>query len=136
MGNYATPGAPADPVNWQELFGSLLLVKPLSVETGIQTVHGAASAVRANMTVLDGAHKGREFTDALVFPRMMQAQLKGRINQLVLGRLSQGQAKPGQTAPWVLDAATPQDEQVADAHLRNATPQVQSVAAPGAQAPF
>lgn len=135
MGNYATPGAPADPVNWQELTGSLLLVKPLSVETGIQTVHGAASAVRANMTVLDGPQRGREYADALVFPRMLQAQLKSRIGKMVLGRLTQGQAKPGQTAPWVLDAATDADKQIADQYrARNSQP---TYAAPAsAQAPF
>lgn len=134
---YAAPGAPADPVNWQEIGRSLLLIKPLSVETGIQTVHGAASAVRVNMTVLDGPQAGREYADALVFPRMMQAQLKGRINMLVLGRLSQGVPKPGQTAPWVLEPATEQDKQLADQHRMRSNP-VQSVqqAPQQSEAPF
>jgi len=134
---YSTPAPPADPVNWQELVRCLLLIKPLEVESNVQTVHGATSAVRVNMIVLDGAQTGREYADALVFPRMMQAQIKSRIGQMVLGRLTQGTAKPGQTAPWVLAEATPADEQIADAHLRNASssaPASQPVQS--AQAPF
>jgi hypothetical protein len=116
MGNYDTPGG-TELITWQEIAGALVLVKPLSVEEGIPTVHGVTSAVRADVTVLDGPQAGREYADVPVFPRMLQAQLKTKVGKLVLGRLVQGQAKAGQTAPWQLDPATPQDEQVADAHL-------------------
>jgi len=50
----------------------------------------------------------------------------------VLGRLGQGQGKPGQSAPWLLQEASADDIAKAEAWVRqNATPIVQS-----AQAPF
>lgn len=128
---YAAPAAPGESINWQDLKGLLLLIKPSGVESDIPTVHGPATAVRATITVLDGPNPGDTTDDALVFPRVMQGQIKGRIGQLVLGRLGQGIAKPGQTAPWQLAEATPQDVAVADAFMRRSAPQVQS-----AQAPF
>lgn len=129
---YAAPAAPGGGVDWQNLKGSLLLIKPLGVETDIPTVHGAATAVRATITVLDGADAGTVNDDVLVFPRVMQGQIKSRIGQLVLGRLTQGVAKPGQTAPWQLAEATQADIAVADEYMRKQQqPQVQS-----AQAPF
>ena len=132
MSQFAAPAAPGEGVNWQALKGHLLLIQPQGIETDIPTVHGAATAVRANITVLDGPDAGTTTEDALIFPRVMQGQVKSRIGQLVLGRLTQGVAKPGQTAPWLLAEATQDDIAVADAHMRKAAqPQVQS-----AQAPF
>lgn len=130
---FAPPGTPSDPINWSEYMGALLIVKPLSIETGIQTVHGAASAIRASVSVLDGPNGGKRMEDVLVFPRMLQAQLKTRIGQMVLGRLGQGQAKPGQTAPWVLNAATPDDEQTAQRFLSQSSAPSAPAAAPAAQ---
>lgn len=128
---YAAPAAPGSGMDWQALKGCLLLLKPLGVETDIPTVHGSATAVRADVTVLDGPDAGTTHEDALVFPRVMQGQIKSRVGQLVLGRLGQGVAKPGQTAPWQLAEATPQDIAVADAHMRKQQqPQVQSAEAP------
>jgi len=36
----------------------------------------------------------------------MVGALKGRVGQKVLAHLGQGQAKPGQSAPWVLEDAS------------------------------
>lgn len=105
---YATPSTPSG-LDLKELNGSLLLVEVLGVEHDIQTVHGAASAIRANVTVLDGPQADSENEDVLVFPRVLQSQLRSKVGQKVLGRLGQGQAKPGQTAPWTLAAATAED---------------------------
>ena len=62
-----------------------------------------------------------EGTDGvLVFPRVLQSQLKPKVGQMVLGRLGQGTAKPGQSAPWMLTEPTDADRTVGLAHLNKA----------------
>jgi hypothetical protein len=132
---FDNPGAiGGDPINWSDVAGSLVIVRPLSVEVGIPTVHGEASAVRADVTVVDGPQSGRTYGDVLVFPKMMQAQLKTKIGRSVLGRVGRGVAKPGQTAPWILEEATAADMQTARDFGNRST----SASAPqsSAQAPF
>lgn len=133
---FATPAQPGG-VDWQPLMGSLLLIEPMSNETGIATVHGPANAVRASVAVLDGAHAGTTHEDALVFPKVLQGQLRTRIGQKVLGRLSQGLAKAGQTAPWLLQEATPADIDVARRWLAQQKPRglAQPAAPPSTQVP-
>lgn len=98
--------APSDGIKWAPLNGALLIIEPLSVETDIKTVHGSASAVKANVSVVDGELAGTVYAETLVFPKVIQSAIKGSIGTLVLGRLWQGTAKPGQSAPWILDDAT------------------------------
>lgn len=113
---FAAPGT-ASGIDWKALNGSLLLIKPHSVEEGIKTVHGDSSAVRADVYVLDGEEKGEEYKDTLIFPRVLQGQLRSRIGQNVLGRLGQGAQKPGQSPPWLLSEATAADHEVGVAYL-------------------
>ena len=113
---FASP-ATASGIDWKALNGALLLIRPHSVEEGIKTVHGDSSAVRADVVVLDGVEKAEEYTDCLVFPKVLQGQLRSRLGQNVLGRLGQGNAKPGQSAPWVLAEATEDDVKVGTAYL-------------------
>lgn len=103
------------------LNGSLLLIEPAAVEEEISTVHGTSSAIRADVSVLDGDSKGEVYEDALIFPKVLQGQLRPRIGQKVLGRLGQGVAKPGQSAPWTLNEATDQDKQVGTEFLNQRT---------------
>ena len=115
---FAAP-ATASGIDWKALNGALLLISAHSVEEGIKTVHGDASAVRADVVALDGELKGEEFTDTLVFPKVLQGQLRSRLGQRVLGRLGQGNAKPGQSAPWVLAEATADDVALGTKYLSN-----------------
>ena len=124
MSQFAAPAEPSG-ISYTDLNGALLLIKVHTVEPDVPTAFSKAGqanpAVRADVTVLDGAQAGEHYEDALIFPKVLQGQLKSRIGQLVLGRLGQGQAKPGQSAPWKLDAATTADTEKADAHLRKTT---------------
>jgi hypothetical protein len=135
MSQFAAPAEPSG-ISYTDLNGALLLVKVHAVEADVPTAFSkpgqANPAVRADLTVLDGLQAGEQYEDALIFPKVLQGQLKSRIGQLVLGRLGQGQAKPGQSAPWRLDAATSADEAVADAHLRK----VAAPAGSSAEPPF
>lgn len=108
---FAAPAAASDGVKWEELNGSLLIIKPTAAETGIKTSYGESEAVRADVYAIDGPQAGSEHADTLVFPKILQSQLKPRIGQVVIGRLGQGNAKPGQSAPWILQDATDADIQ-------------------------
>ena len=109
----------------KELLGTLLRIEVLEALTDVQTSFGPANPIRANIVALDGSLKGEEYPDALVFPRVLAGQLRPSVGKIVLGRLSQGAAQPGKSAPWQLTAATPDEIETAkkyDAHIaeRNA----------------
>jgi hypothetical protein len=107
--DFTSASAPSGGIAWDEHNGKLLIVEPLSYETGIQTVHGEKDAVRANVYVLTGPTTSDDFEDTLVFPGVLVGQLKRQIGSKIVGRLTQGAKKPGQNAPWLLDAATAED---------------------------
>jgi hypothetical protein len=113
---FASPGSTSG-VDYAELNGSLLLIEPASLESGVKTSLGDKDAVRADITVLDGPNAGTQHTDTLIFPRVLIGQLRSRIGQKVLGRLGQGVARPGQNAPWLLNEATDADKQLGLAWL-------------------
>ncbi len=100
-------------IQFADLKGRLLLIEPLGIETDIPTQYGSADAVRANLHVLDGEDAGESYMDTLIFPRVLRSQLKSASTKYVLGRLGQGERKPGQSPPWKLTEATPGDEKVA-----------------------
>ena len=102
-------------VVWEDIKGRLLLIKPHSVETGIKTSYGETDAVRADVIVLDGPGAPTEYNDTLIFPRVLQGQVRsnagtGRMN---LGRLGQGNKKPGQSPPWMLGDPNDADKAIA-----------------------
>jgi len=106
-------------LKWDELNGRLLLVKPTEVVDEITTSYGATSAIRADIVVLDGPGAPEEITDTLIFPRVLQSQVRknagtGRMN---LGRLGQGVKKPGQSAPWQMADPTDDDKVAARSYL-------------------
>lgn len=109
MSDFVSAAPPSGGINWTDLKGKLLVVEPLSVETGIKTAFGDSDAVRANVHVITGPGESEDYDDSLVFPKLLQSQLRGQIGKKVVGRLGSGVAKPGQSAPYLLDEATPDD---------------------------
>lgn len=140
--DYDAPAPPTStPVDYNAVNGALLLIKVISLEPHVPTVNtkpGEQSpAIRADVTVLDGLKRGEVYTDTLIFPKVLQGQLRRSIGRSVLGRLGQGLPKPGQSAPWQLNEATPADMQAADAFLATKASGISSVGAPDtSQAPF
>lgn len=119
---FAAP-ASSTGIKWEDLKGALLLFEVHSVETGIKTAFGETDAVRADVAVLDGTQAGQTYNDTLVFPKVLLSQVRPSVGKKVLGRLGQGSAKPGQSAPWMLQDATEDDKAVARAYVaKNATP--------------
>lgn len=116
-------GAPAsaEGIKWEDLKGALLLVKPKAFEAAINTVHGASPAIAGDVIVLDGELADTVFGDTLIFPKVLISQVKPRIGGMVLGRLGQGQKKPGQSAPWVLSEAVDADKVIARAYIAKTT---------------
>lgn len=108
---FAAP-ATAVGIKWADLKGALVLIEVLAHETGITTAFGDTDAIRANVAVLDGEQKGQTYPDCLIFPKALQSQLRPRVGAKVLGRVSQGAAKAGQSPPWLLTEATEDDKKV------------------------
>lgn len=102
----ATPNTGID---WNDIKGKLLVIEPLDLEKDIKTVHGTSDAVRANVYALLGPTESADYEDTLVFPRVLQGQLRRKIGSLVVGRLTQGEARKGQDPPWVLAEADEKD---------------------------
>lgn len=133
---FAAPASTAG-LDYQALNGSLLLIEPRGVETDVKTSLGAKDAVQADVAVLDGGHAGTTYSDVLIFPKVLQSQLRSKIGEKVLGRLGQGAAKPGQNAPWTLAAPTEADIAVGVAWIeRQAKPAVSAPAAASGKPPF
>lgn len=89
--------APAD------VLGHLLVVRPLEYVEGIVTTMGDSDAIRVNVADLD---TGKTYGDALWFQTVLRNGLRRQIGTTVLGRMGQGVAKKGQSAPWILENAT------------------------------
>lgn len=119
MTEFASP-ATANGIKWADVKGALVMVKVLAVETGINTAFGQSDAIRADVTVLDGSQAGEEYSDCLIFPKALQSQLRPNLNKTVLGRVGQGAAKPGQSAPWLLTEASDADRKTASDYIAGA----------------
>ena len=106
-------------IQWADLKGSLLLIKPFEQLYGVKTSYGEADAVRADVIVLDGDEADTVYADTLIFPKLLQSAVRPFIadNGMVLGRLGQGVKKQGQSPPWTLSAATEDDKVIGRAHL-------------------
>lgn len=131
MSMFAAPSAPSGGITWADHKGALLLIDVKSFEPGIATSFGTTDAVKADVTVIEGTGAGESYNDTLIFPKILVSQTKSQIGSKILGRLSQGQAKAGQSAPWLLDAAGPADIAKAEAWVAaQAKPAVQSAVAP------
>lgn len=112
------PGS-ASGVQWGDYEGRLLLIKPLEKDVTVSTSFGESTAVRADITVLDGPGAPEEIADTLIFPKVLQGQVKGNAGsgRYNLGRLGKGNAKPGQSAPWMLGDPTDADKDAARGYL-------------------
>lgn len=105
----AAPGGTG--IQYADFEGKLFVVEPLEVEHLVtQFSEGKEQeAVRANVFVLVAKDKTEEFEDTLIFPRVLISQTKRQIGSYVVGRLTKGEAKRGQSAPWKFAEPSPAD---------------------------
>lgn len=130
MSEFVSAAPPSGGITWADHQGKLLIIEPTSFESGIQTSFGTADAVKADVHVITGPGESEDYPECLVFPKLLASQLKGQIGRKVVGRLGQGQAKPGQSAPWLLNEATADDIAKAQEWLSRKAPAVTSAAPP------
>lgn len=109
--DFAAPGSTSQ-IDYNTLKGHLLLIQPVELEHDFPTSLGAKDAVRADVHDLT---TNTSYTDTLIFPKVLVSSLRGRVGQKVLAHLSQGTAKPGQSAPWTLLDATGDAQAIASA---------------------
>jgi hypothetical protein len=117
--------ASASGVKVTEFEGRLLLVTPTNYEEGIETQYGAKDAVRASVVVIDEEDpaKSEKHDDVLMFQGRLIGQTKPFVGKgLVLGRLGKGEAKKGQSAPWMLEDPTDDDKVKGRAYLASVAP--------------
>lgn len=121
---FKDPGTGGDSLPLNDLIGALLLIDVHEHVAEILTANGPATPIRADVAVLDGQHKGDRYDDTLLWGKILQSQLRTAIGEQVLGRLGQGKAKPGQSAPWQLAAANDADRAVAERYMQYRSAQV------------
>jgi hypothetical protein len=109
----STPSS-GEKLDLNALNGALLHITVHELVKGIDTSFGVTNAVRVDVAVLDGDHKGDTYDDTLIFPRVLQSQLSQDIGDSVLGRLGKGEAKPGKSAPWLLQAPSAADLKIGE----------------------
>lgn len=118
------PPGTADKIEWADLNGRLLLIKPKAMLHDVPTKdYGPKDAVEVDLHVLDGpatptAYPGQVYHDGRVFPMVLIGQLKGGIGsgRFSLGRLEQGPATKGKP-PWRLADPTEADKDLARRYL-------------------
>lgn len=114
---FNAPSAGGEVLKPEDLIGHLLIVRPLSHETGIQTTFGEKDGIRVDVAVLtqtnpDGSY-GVVAHDVLWLQGKLVGALKRQIGELVLARMGLGTGKPGQKAPYELQDATGDPQAVA-----------------------
>lgn len=131
---FESASAPSGGIKWKEYGGALFVIEPLAEEAEVKTDYGTGPAVRANVYVLAGPNGQEDYPDCLIFPKILQSQTKTKIGKKVVGRLAQGLAKPGQSAPWQIAPATPEDISAAQAWSQARQASQFASAAPAVQA--
>lgn len=122
------PGT-GDRVDLKELNGSLLYISVKELVKDVVTEYGPTDAIRCDVAVLDGTKKAESYTDTLIFPSVLVGQLKsavGSVDPNIVGRLGQGLAKPGRSAPWILNEPTQDDLAVAVKYEKYAAEKAQA----------
>ena len=114
---FTAPAQPGGGITWETFNGCLLVLDVHGVERDVQTTYGASDAVKVTVHVLDGPEAGTSVPNTLVFPKVLRSQLEQQVGERVLGRLGQGNKKPGQNPPWILEDPTEADRQTAQRWL-------------------
>jgi hypothetical protein len=110
---FSAPSSSTESVKVADLAGFLLIIEPIEYKVGIQTVHGETDAIEVNLVDLDNS---KTYNNVLFFNVALKNALKAKVGQKVLARIGQGVAKPGKSAPWILNDATGDAAAVAKAN--------------------
>jgi hypothetical protein len=133
------PSAPSagDKLELATVNGALVHITVQELISDIDTVHGKADAIKCDIGIVDGGRKGETLEDVLIFPKVLVGQLRnavGATDNVVVGRVGQGVAKPGKSAPWVLNTPSEADIELAGKYEQYRAKQVAERAQLDAQA--
>jgi len=113
MSMFVSPSAAnGDSIKPADVEGHLLVVEPIEYIASMATSLGDSDAVRINVHDINAQ---ATYESVLWFSGGLVGSLKGLIGQKVLGTMGKGTAKPGMSAPWILQDATHNDKAVAAA---------------------
>jgi hypothetical protein len=103
----------------KDIVGHLLICRALGTVQGINVNGTLKDGIRLDLVILttpgaDG-QPGKTFRDITWINSKLIGSLKNSIGTMVLARMGIGQAKPGQSVPFVLDDATQDAQAVAAA---------------------
>ena len=125
---FAAPANTGGGVKPADLHNHLIIITPLEYRTNITTSMGDSDAIAVDIADLD---TNEQHDNSLLFNPALRNALKPLIGQKVLAKIVQGVAKPGKTAPWILQDMTTDAAAVARATAFLAS----GFAAPAAPAP-
>jgi hypothetical protein len=107
---FVSPSAAnGDSIKPADVEGHLLVVEPIEYITSMATSFGDTDAVRINVHDINAQ---ATYESVLWFSGGLVGSLKGRVGQKVLGTMGKGTAKPGMSAPWILQDASGNDKAV------------------------
>ena len=110
---FAAPASTSEGVKPADLENHLCIFEPTEYKTNVSTSMGESDAIALNIVDLDA---NDVHNDVLLFSAYLRGALKPLIGQKVLARIKKGVAKPGKTAPWILEDATQDAAAVAKAN--------------------
>ena len=103
-------------IKWADHEGRLVLIWA-KVEKPFEYDGETKDVIEAKGVILDPPGGGApiEYGTTVIFPRVMQGQIRGNIgrNRPNLGRVGKGEAKPRQSPPWILIDPTEEDKKLA-----------------------
>lgn len=105
-------GASAGGDKLTDLEGVAVLIRANKYTENMQTQHGPANCIEADWVELDGPGQGTEHS-GLIFSTVIVNSLRRYMEQgqnLSVGVVEKGTAKPGKNAPWLLNPLN--DEQL------------------------
>lgn len=103
----------------KDLLGELVLFTPTEYVEEQPTDFGTKDAVITDVVVLTAEGGPAEYSDVMIFQGALIGQLKRKIpaGRKLLGRIAKGEAKKGQNAPYILEAPSDADKQIARNYL-------------------
>ena len=114
MSTFDDPASGGDSLPLADLLGATLVIEAHEAISDMTTSFGVTNPVRATVTVIDGTHAGHVYADTLIFPKVLASALRSKVGGApVAGKLNKGNAKPGQSAPWILDPLTDAEKKAA-----------------------
>lgn len=101
-----------------DFVGHLILFYPREHRMGVQTSNGPADPIVADVVILTHPDGPKAEADILIFQKVLISSLKSSIGgDPVLARLARGTAKPGKSAPYVLQPYDQNDAAYATQYL-------------------